>query len=635
MAIERIPITQPLESRSASLTKDSYSANCIFETRDQKREFIKRPGLVKATDIVSVTPPAYKQSQGLAEYNNKIIAMIDNTLYKVDPSTYAVSTLGTTSASTNQSYFVKTFLNNYLMIQNRNDGYLLKQDDTLITIDNDYVIGASIISDNSGYSEGVVVTFSAPVSGTTATGTAVVENGVITGVTMTNKGSGYTVAPSVTFTPATTKTPTATGSAGDYTITVSSATGLYINMSVSGTGIDTNARVTKVSGTTITLSVANTGSVSGTITFTDTGIFADATATLNAFPAGPYVPGLVFLDNYIFIGTQDNRVYNCDLGDPTAWNALGYFSFEQSTDNLIGIAKHLNYLVAFGEWSTQFFYDSANQAPASPLSLAASYSSEVGCANGDSIVQTEQTVLWVGTSKVSGKSIYLLEGTSPKRVSTAHIERFLEASDLSQVTAYTYKFNGHLLYILTLHDLNVTLVFDLIEQTWYVWSMYSLSSGDQPNPGQYHENYFRPTFYAEVLGKPYVLDDDRGILYYLSTTQYTDNGASIYCRSVTDIMDNGSTKRKFYGRLEIIGDKIPAVLQVRHTGDDYNTWSSYRAVDLNQSRPQLYLCGQDRRRAWEFLCTDAVPLRLDAAEVDFDIGEIDQDPNSQPARYRR
>ena len=87
--------------------------------------------------------------------------------------------------------------------------------------------------------------------------------------------------------------------------------------------------------------------------------------------------------------------------------------------------------------------------------------------------------------------------------------------------------------------------------------------------------------------------------------------------------------------LEIIGDKVPAVLQVRHTGDDYNTWSSYRAVDLNQSRPQLYLCGQDRRRAWEFLCTDAVPLRIDAAEVDFDIGEIDQDPSSQPARYRR
>jgi hypothetical protein len=626
MATERIPLTQPIESRSASFTKDSRSVNCVFETRNQKREFIKRPGLVKATDIVSVTPPAYKQSQGLAEFNNKLIAMIDNTVYKINPSTYAVSTLGTTSTSTKQSYFVKNFLNNYLMIQNRNNGYLLKQDDTFTTIDNTYVISASIVNGGNGYSEGAVVTFSAPVSGTTATGTVVVESGVITGVTMTNKGSGYTVAPSVTFTPATTKTPTATGSAGAYTITVSSATGLYVNMSVSGTGIDTNARVVKVSGTTITLSVANTGSVSGTITFTDTGIFADATATLNSFPAGPYVTGLVFLDNYIFIGTaNDNRIYNCNLGDPTSWNALGYISFEQSTGNLVGIAKHLNYLVAFGEWSTQLLYDNAITAPASPLAYAQSYTSEVGCANGDSIAQTDQTVFWIGTSKVRGRSVYCLDGTSPIRVSTANIERFLEASDMSQVSSYTYKFNGHLLYILTLHDLNVTIVYDATEKVWYQWTMYSISSSDQPNPGSYYENYFRPTFYAEVNATPYVLDDDRGTLYYLSTTQYSDNGASIYCRAVTDIKDNGTTKRKFFNRLEIVGDKVAGTMQMRHTGDDYKTWSSYRSVDLNASRSQLYLGGQDRRRAWEFLCTDNVPLRIDGAEIDFRIGEMDQE----------
>ena len=190
MATERIPLTQPIESRSASFAKDSRSVNCVFETRNQKREFIKRPGLVKAADIVSVTPPAYKQSQGLAEFNNKLIAMIDNTVYKINPSTYAVSTLGTTSASTKQSYFVKNFLNNYLMIQNRNNGYLLKQDDTFTTIDNTYVISATIVNGGNGYSEGATVTFSAPVSGTTATGTVVVESGVITGVTMTNKGSG-------------------------------------------------------------------------------------------------------------------------------------------------------------------------------------------------------------------------------------------------------------------------------------------------------------------------------------------------------------------------------------------------------------------------------------------------------------
>ena len=110
MATERIPLTQPIESRTGSFAKDSYSSNCFFESRDQKREFIKRPGLVAAKQIVSITPPAYTPSQGLVSFNNKLVAIINNTIYQINPSSsYTVSTLGTTSASTSQSYFVRTF----------------------------------------------------------------------------------------------------------------------------------------------------------------------------------------------------------------------------------------------------------------------------------------------------------------------------------------------------------------------------------------------------------------------------------------------------------------------------------------------------------------------------------------------
>jgi hypothetical protein len=120
----------------------------------------------------------------------------------------------------------------------------------------------------------------------------------------------------------------------------------------------------------------------------------------------------------------------------------------------------------------------------------------------------------------------------------------------------------------------------------------------------------------------------------LSSSYYTDNGAPIYYRAVSDIIDSGMTKRKFYRRLEIVGDKVPAIMKVRHSGDDYRTWSSYRSVDLNKPRAQIYLGGQDRRRAWEFLCTDPVPLRLTAAEIEFDIGEIENEAQ-QPPQYRK
>lgn len=60
---------------------------------------------------------------------------------------------------------------------------------------------------------------------------------------------------------------TATGTSGQFTITVASATNIQVGMYASGTGIATGAVVSAINGTTVTLSLANTGTVSGTVTF--------------------------------------------------------------------------------------------------------------------------------------------------------------------------------------------------------------------------------------------------------------------------------------------------------------------------------------------------------------------------------
>jgi len=62
-------------------------------------------------------------------------------------------------------------------------------------------------------------------------------------------------------------TPTATGIAAALTIVVSSATDIVAGMFVSGTGIATGAVVSTILGTTVTLTIANTGTVAGTVTF--------------------------------------------------------------------------------------------------------------------------------------------------------------------------------------------------------------------------------------------------------------------------------------------------------------------------------------------------------------------------------
>lgn len=62
-------------------------------------------------------------------------------------------------------------------------------------------------------------------------------------------------------------TTTATGTSGQSTIVVASSANLIEGMRLSGTGISSTARIQSISGTTVTLTENNTGTVSGTITF--------------------------------------------------------------------------------------------------------------------------------------------------------------------------------------------------------------------------------------------------------------------------------------------------------------------------------------------------------------------------------
>lgn len=89
------------------------------------------------------------------------------------------------------------------------------------------------------------------------------------GVTFSNDiGTGYIISDTENPT-ALVGTTTATGGAfPGNTATVSSAAGLGGGMAVSGTGIGTGAKISTIVGTTLTLSVANTATPSGTLTFT-------------------------------------------------------------------------------------------------------------------------------------------------------------------------------------------------------------------------------------------------------------------------------------------------------------------------------------------------------------------------------
>ena len=84
---------------------------------------------------------------------------------------------------------------------------------------------------------------------------------------------------------------TATGTSGLNTITVADNTGIAAGQQVTGTGIGTNCLVRSVNGTTVTLTVANSGTVSGSIVFQGDYLYLlnkDVNFIRDAYPLSAY-----------------------------------------------------------------------------------------------------------------------------------------------------------------------------------------------------------------------------------------------------------------------------------------------------------------------------------------------------------
>jgi hypothetical protein len=658
-------MSYPIEFRSSSTNKGSKMVNCYAEADGNTIYAKKRPGLAYA----GVTFGSGGKGQGLYVFQDHIIAVVNNTVYKTDLTT--TTTIGTLTGPTSPCYFSKTLNDLYLFIQKGDSGYTY-DGTTLKKLTSDVVSVVSISTGGTGYYSVPTVTFTPPISGTTATGTANmsggslasvhidvvgsgytyanitfsdpqisggvratavlgVSSGSISSITVTNAGSGYTSPPTATITgdgssahvdyttitPNTLDSITITNPGSGYTyapsITIGTpwvaSTAVAVNDQIFFNG---NLYTVTIAGTTgLTGPTDTTGNTftNGTATLKWSGIAATAYALLNGFPTDTIVPGAAYFDTYTFIMTEDGKIWNSEPNNPNNWDALNFITAEAEPDKGVALAKHFNYLVAFGQWSTEFFYD-AGTSIGSPLLPNQTFRMEFGCANGDSVVDMQQTVVWVGVGKNTGRVVLMLDGVKPVQMSDASVERILNQSTLENVRAYSLKIAGHYFYILNLLDDDLTLVLDIKSKQWCIWT--SLVDNK--------ETILDGVFFASYNNEAYTLDNLDGKLYNISEHTYTDDSGPIQYRIRTNLIDANSTKRKFIGRLEIVGDKIGATLRIRHTDDDYNNWSQYRNVDLNATRSVTYQNGSFRRRAYEFFCTDNQPLRLQACEVDVDPG---------------
>ena len=166
-------------------------------------------------------------------------------------------------------------------------------------------------------------------AGTAATGTQISKSGVRGTI-----GNNYITLAAVAATTA------STGTAGEFEVVVTSTTGIAVNQRVTGTNVAQGARVTGIVGTTVYLSKANGGAVSGDLVFQANvaedlalGMRVSQTTTPNGIDANTVITGIdyetddtdgtvtVFLNNVLIENIQTsngNDVVKFDFSKVTA-----------------------------------------------------------------------------------------------------------------------------------------------------------------------------------------------------------------------------------------------------------------------------------------------------------------------------
>lgn len=396
------------------------------------------------------------------------------------------------------------------------------------------------------------------------------------------------------------------------------------------------------------------------------------------------VPGSAYLDGTFYVMTPAAQIYGSNLEDPTTWSALNVIVAQMEPDSAVYITRLLNLIVAFGAYTTEFFYDAGNPT-GSPLLPYSSAFVEVGCAAAGSVAQIDNTLYFMGVTKQKGRSIYQMQGTTPQVVSDPFIDRILNADDLATVRSYCIRVSGHRFYVLTLVTSAVTLVYDTTTGVWAEWTSstaqstksvtsltqsggvatavvtaHGYSDGDPvtiagATPSGYNgtfnityvdantftfpassglsspasgtitsqgwtSSYFGATFYAAVGNVDALQFGSTGAVYAMDPSTYQDFGNPVDVRIRTAKTDFGSTERKFCSEIKFVGDKVTSKVYLRYTNDDYQTYSNFIPIDMGTQRSLLNRLGVFRRRAWEVRHTDNTAFRAEALEGTFTKG---------------
>lgn len=235
---------------------------------------------------------------------------------------------------------------------------------------------------------------------------------------------------------------------------------------------------------------------------------------------------VVDLDEYAIVTkASSNQFQISSAGNPTAWASADTAAITSNSGNISRVIVNRHLLWFFGPYSAEIWFNS--DAATFPFERVEGTDIDYGLAAKDSLVSTDNNLIFLGQSQQGGPLVLHMDSYSPSIISTPEINtKFGTYTTVSDAFAFVYAQDGHSFYVLTFPTENVTWVYDITTKTWHE---------RQSDLGSGTYGRWRPNCYAYCYGKYLVGDYNSGAIYNLSTTTYQENSTNIRRRLVTPI----------------------------------------------------------------------------------------------------
>ena len=357
-------------------------------------------------------------------------------------------------------------------------------------------------------------------------------------------------------------------------------------------------------------------------TFAPTAVTIVSPSSTNAFPAGAYT--IVANDQY-FICEQPGtgNWYVSASGDGTNWPGLTTATIESRSDQVIAVdAFSGGTVVIFGSRSMEFWQDNGTQ----PFQYVRNNGAQQdwGLAARWSRAYFGNSIAFLGQNFQGQTQVLMFEGYVPNPISTPDIDNIINSFPvINDAIAYSYTLDGHQFYRITFPTANRTLDYDLLTGIWN-----EAQSGISSTP-QRHLSALGVSYnYSN-----YASDATNGNIYYIDSTNNTDNGSLIQREADSVHINSGGDEDGLDEVLlemdtgngtpsaNAIGDSDNPQIGLRVSKNYGKTFGGTRFAPLGKQGQYVgplakwRLLGTSKDFVLKFICTSAVPFFIKFASA--------------------